>query len=168
MGFVEDDRVPVDVGDFVRLRCRKLIRGDDNMVGDIERQKFARFARVLIALALNNGGRERELFGKLLAPLLAQACRDNQKNAPFAFGPSLRDYKARLDRFAEADFVGEDDTFRKRRRQGEEGGVDLMGVHIDARRRKGLRERVVAHTFEGDLMRKERTLVWRNSAHRVF
>ena len=34
-----------------------------------------------------------------------------------------------------------------------------MGVHIDARRRKGLRERVVAHTFESDPVGEKRTLM---------
>ena len=40
-----------------------------------------------------------------------------------------------------------------------------MGVHIDARRRKGLRERVVAHTFESDPVGEKRTLMGSNDAH---
>src|ERR1700730_9226259 len=53
MSFVEDDQIPIDVGDFVRLCGGELIGCDDDLVSAVERQKFAGFARVLVALAFD-------------------------------------------------------------------------------------------------------------------
>jgi hypothetical protein len=49
----------------------------------------------------------------------------------FAFRPFLAENQACLDGLAEADFIGKDDAFLQRVGDGEQGGLDLMGVKVD-------------------------------------
>jgi hypothetical protein len=56
----------------------------------------------------------------------------------------LGDDESGFDGFAEADFVGEDDALGQWGANGEEGGVDLVGVEVDAGRRKA-----AGQTFDG-------------------
>ena len=85
-------------------------------------------------------GGEGELVLQLLRPLLPQAGRNNQQDAPAVFGPTLCNDQAGLDRFAEADLVGEYRALRDGRRKREEGGIDLMRVQVHPCRREGFCE----------------------------
>jgi hypothetical protein len=75
----------------------------------------------LVRLTLDYGGRKGELLVKFLTPLLPQGSWNNKKNAAPALGPPLCDHKARLDGLSQAYFIGEYNTFRKRRRQCKQG-----------------------------------------------
>ena len=52
----------------------------------------------------------------------------------------LGDDDGGFDGFAEADFIGEDDAFRERRLDGEQGGIDLVGVEVHLGGGEGCRQ----------------------------
>src|ERR1700675_454792 len=70
-------------------------------------------------------------------PLLPKRCRDNDENLPFAFSPSLGQKNSGFNRFAEANFVSEDRTFRQWGAESEQRSFDLMGVQVNLSVSKG-------------------------------
>ena len=63
---------------------------------------------------------------------IAKSGGEDEEDSAAAFGPALGDDEGGFDRFAEANFVGENDAFGEWGADGEEGSVDLVGVEIDA------------------------------------
>lgn len=78
--------------------------------------------------------------GEFNGPLLPDGGRANDDEPAFLFGPELAEDDSGFDGLAEADFIGEDDSFGEGRLEGKEGGFDLVGVEIDLGVEKGLRE----------------------------
>src|ERR1700675_991442 len=70
-------------------------------------------------------------------PLLPKRCRDNDENLPFAFSPSLGQKNSGFNRFAEANFVSEDRTFRQWGAESKQRSFDLMGVQVNLSVSKG-------------------------------
>ncbi len=82
-----------------------------------------------------------------------------------ALGPFLRDNQCRFDSLAKSDLVGEQDAFGQRRGKRKQCCVNLVGIHIDARCRKRLGERVLPNPFQGYLMGKKSALLGRVRVH---
>src|ERR1700675_3043533 len=70
-------------------------------------------------------------------PLLPKRCRDNDENLPFAFSPSLGQKNSGFNRFAEANFVSEDRTFRQWGAESKQRSFYLMGVQVNLSVSKG-------------------------------
>ena len=87
MSFVEDDQVPIDIGNFIRLCRGELIGCDDDLVSGVERQKFACFARVLVALALDNGGTEGKTFRIALGSIACASLPARSEESAFCVRP---------------------------------------------------------------------------------
>jgi hypothetical protein len=86
------------------------------------------------------GGNKTSLFvlglngkqgGQLVLPLADQGFWNDQENPLKALGTTLRDDQTRFDGLAETHFVGEDATAIPKSPQGENNGIDLMGVGVD-------------------------------------
>ena len=65
-------------------------------------------------------------------PLAEERSGHHDEDARGALGEELGDDEARLDRFAESDFVREDAAAFRDAAQGEHHGVDLVGVRVHA------------------------------------
>ena len=87
--------------------------------------------RLVEAACLQDDGRQEELVRQFLAPLLAQVGRHDDQQAALSFGPVLGEQEPGLDGLAQPDFVGQDRTLREGAAEGEECGLDLMGIQID-------------------------------------
>ncbi len=68
---------------------------------------------------------------ELRLPLPKKRLGHDQKDAAHAFGYQLRDNETSLDRFSEADLVGEDAAAFGNAPQREHDSVDLVGIRID-------------------------------------
>ena len=158
MGFVEDDQVPIGHSELCGLRRSELVRRDDDAIFGLEGSSLALLQPLAIILRFEDQGPKAEFLEQLLRPLLTKGRRDDQKYSALSFGPALRDDEAGLDGLPEPHLVGENRSPRDRRLQCEQRCIDLMRVHLDARSRKRLGERVLAHTFERDPMGKKLTL----------
>ena len=84
-----------------------------------------------VGLGFKQASGDTEFVRQFLMPLLAQVGRGNDQNAAFALGPFLRDQQARLDGFAEADFVGKNGALGQRVARSEQRGIDLVRVQVD-------------------------------------
>ena len=73
---------------------------------------------------------------------------------PPPFGPALRDQEPCLDCFAEADFVGQDDTLGERVASGEQRCIHLVRIQVDLCVEEGAR-----HTLHGVTCPLQRQLV---------
>jgi len=51
MRFVEDDQIPVRLGEVISLHGSELIRRDDNLSRDLDGRRRLLFDRLLVALA---------------------------------------------------------------------------------------------------------------------
>jgi len=61
-----------------------------------------------------------------------------------ALGPLLRQDEACLDGLAKADFIGEQHALGQRRIEGEQGGVNLVGVQVNLSARDRTGEALIA------------------------
>jgi hypothetical protein len=123
VGFVDDDEVPGDLFEVCGAGGREVIGADGNMVRLPEARSFA----------FKDNGREGEFFGEFLLPLLAEGSGEDEEDFTAPFGPALRDDDTSFDRFAKPYFVGEEDAFCEGGANREEGGIDLVGVEVNAR-----------------------------------
>ena len=123
--------------DVARLAPGELVGADDDL-GRLEGAELALLDGGVVGLGLQDAAGQEELLGQLLIPLLAQIGRRDDQDAPLALRPFLREDQARLDGLAETDLVGQQRALGERRLEGEQGGIDLMGIQIDlgARRRR--------------------------------
>jgi hypothetical protein len=73
-----------------------------------------------------------EFFGEFLLPLFAKRGGKDEEDFAAAFGPSLRDDDTGFDGLAEPYFVGEEDAFGEWGANSKKGGIDLVGVEVNA------------------------------------
>ncbi len=95
---VNDDEVPLDLLDVSVLAPGEMIRTDDD-VTLIERIEVS-FPYLLIeTLRFQDKGREKELVGQLLVPLLSQTGGHDDEKLSLSFGPFLGKEDAGFDSF---------------------------------------------------------------------
>ncbi len=63
-----------------------------------------------VGLRIQNPGWKIELLRKLQCPLLPERSRADDQQPPLSLGPELAEDNSRLDRLAQTDLVGEQDT----------------------------------------------------------
>ena len=136
VGLVDDDEVPADAGDVVRLVPCELVGAEQDLVG-VEGIGRPGGDGLVVGLGLQDAARQEELFLKLLVPLLAQVGRGDDQDAPLALRPALREDQTRLDGLAEPDLVGEDRPPGQGGAEREQRGLDLVRVQVHLRIDKG-------------------------------
>jgi hypothetical protein len=129
VGFVDDDEVPGNVAELEGFGGGELVGANEDFAGLVKGVDEATLAE---GWRFEDFGGEAEFIEEFLLPLLAEGGGKNEKDAAAALGPALGDDEGGLDGFAEADFVSKDDAFGEGGADGEEGGVDLVGVEVDA------------------------------------
>ncbi len=155
VGLVDHREVPGRNHKLFRVTRGELERANDQRVL-LERSADAVLDHLVVILGFENECREKELFLQLLRPLLAQVRRSNDQNSALPLGPFLGQDQASLYGLSKSDFIGEDRTFGKRGREGEERGLDLMGieVHLSVKQRTrkllGIRYGVPLGQFIGE------------------
>ena len=155
VGFVDHHEVPGQGVDVARLALREMV-GADNDLGRLERAELALSDRNVVRLRLQDAARQKKLFGQLLIPLLAQVGRRDDENPPPALRSFLREHEARFDGLAQADLIRQQRTFRKRRLESEQRGVDLVRVEVYLRIHQGACEllHAVGRTAPRQLVRE--------------
>ena len=98
----------------------------------VKGEGVALFTEPVVGLGFKDDRGQVELFFQLLLPLFAERGREDQEDSPSPFGPSLGQDDSGLNGLPQANLIGKDYPLGQRRPEGEHGGIDLMGVEIDA------------------------------------
>jgi hypothetical protein len=130
VGFFHHHDVPGRLMNVRGFVPGELIGADDDLPVGLKRPESAGLDRLVVGLGLENPARQKELVRQLLVPLLAKVRRRNDEDAPFAFRPLLSHHQTGFDRLPKANLIGQQETLRKRRPEGEQGGGDLMGIQV--------------------------------------
>ena len=110
---IDDHQIPGGLPDIRFLGAGKLV-GANNSAVAFKRVEVPCADRLIECAGLKDGGRQEELVGKFLTPLLAEIRRTYYQQTAFPLGPLLCEQDARFDCLPEADLVGKNCSLRKR------------------------------------------------------
>ena len=128
---VDDHKVPADPANELRLRSRELVARYKDEPGLVEGITITLTNALFEASPFQDEGRKIEFLRELCEPLLPEARRQDEEDAPFILRPLLRDDDAGLDGLAEAHLVREEDSPRQGGAEGSQRGVYLVGIQVD-------------------------------------
>lgn len=131
VGLIECNQVPGDGTKLILHPAGIVVRQDDDLV------LIEWVVDAFLPLSADTGGIQDyggkvELLTELSRPLTAQGGGADDEQLALALCPVLAKHKPGLDGFAEAHFIGQNNSFGEGRAQGEQGCLNLMGVEINA------------------------------------
>jgi len=130
VGFVNHDQVPGD-GPQQGAVAAGEVDGGDHHQGLVKGIGLALALNLAHGAGVDDAVGEMKFFLEFHAPLHPQSGRADDQQPAAALGPVLAKDQPRLDGLAQPDLVSEDHAPGKRGAEGEEGGLELMGIEID-------------------------------------